>query len=189
MTFQSVAQDFPTGNASVLPERRGHCPKIQEAVAALEACGEFPRNLRPVRRDSLVLGWLTRNGYAADLPSRAALARYFASSACNAVNSGETVSADERGRTYEGHRSIWPRSSNDAQQPDTRSQCALPREASSKNPARAQRGLGAGCRPQPHLSQRMGAAGASTRSGGRGRGPLWQWLRTHRSKVDGIRWP
>ena len=82
--------------------RRGHGPKIQEAVAALEGCGALPRNLRPVHRDSRVLDWLHRNGYAADLPSRAALARYFQGSGCKASKSGETIGAGTDGRTYVG---------------------------------------------------------------------------------------
>lgn len=100
---------------------RGHGPKIQEAVAALEACGDLPRNLRPAHRDRRILDWLVQRGYAADLPSRSALARYFDGSGCNAVNSVETVSADGRGRTYEGPTSTSSRSSTDAQQPDARS--------------------------------------------------------------------
>ena len=57
------------GGGSNRSIHRGHGPKIQEAVAALEACGELPRNLRPVTRDRLILNWLTGRGYAADLPA------------------------------------------------------------------------------------------------------------------------
>jgi hypothetical protein len=85
---------------------RGHGSKIREAVLALEACGDLPRNLRPVHRDRRVLDWLTRHGYAADLPSRTALGRYFHGSGYKAGKSGETVSADESGRTYVGRTSV-----------------------------------------------------------------------------------
>ena len=106
------------GGGSNRSIHRGHGPKIQEAVAALEACGELPRNLRPVTRDRLILNWLTGRGYAADLPSRSALARYFDSSGCNASKSGETVGAETDRRTYVGPATTSSRSSIDAQHPD-----------------------------------------------------------------------
>jgi hypothetical protein len=75
---------------------RGHGPKIRKAVEALEARGELLRYLRPVRRNKLILDWLGGNGYAADLPSRPALARYFAVGKCNADISVQSV-AELRG--------------------------------------------------------------------------------------------
>lgn len=81
---------------------RGHGPKIQEAVAALEACGELPRNLRPVTRNQRILDWLTGRGHKADLPSRSALARYFKCSGCKASKSVETVSAETDRQPYVG---------------------------------------------------------------------------------------
>lgn len=59
------------------PCRRGHGPKIAEAVQALRAAGELPANLRPVERDRRIINYLTTRGYAADKPSRFAIARHF----------------------------------------------------------------------------------------------------------------
>ena len=73
---------------------RGHGPKIREAVQALEASGELPRNLRPVLRDQRILKWLAANGYEADLPSRSALARHFIDGRCNVSQSVQSVSAE-----------------------------------------------------------------------------------------------
>ena len=101
-----------------LSTRRGHGLKIQEAVAALEAAGKLPRNLRPGHRDREILDWLAEHGYGADLPSRAALARYFEGSGCKASNLGETVGAETDRRTYVGPATTSSRSSIDAQHPD-----------------------------------------------------------------------
>src|SRR5262245_33151273 len=62
---------------TVAPVRRGHHPKIAQAVEALRRDGNLPRHLRPVERDRRVVEWLKANGYATDLPKRSALARYF----------------------------------------------------------------------------------------------------------------
>jgi hypothetical protein len=73
---------------------RGHGPKIHKAVEALEACGKLPHHLRPVRRDQLICDWLKANGYEADLPTRSALARFFANGRCNAGKSVRSVSVE-----------------------------------------------------------------------------------------------
>jgi hypothetical protein len=99
---------------------RGHGPKIEEAVAALEAEGQLPPNLRPGRRDQRILAWLAQHGYAADLPSRAALGRYFDGSACKAGNSVETVSADGHGEDVRRAHVQPIAELNDAQQSDAR---------------------------------------------------------------------
>jgi hypothetical protein len=98
--------------------RRGHGPKIREAIAALEARRELPRNLRPGTRDSRILDWLTGHGYAADLPSRSALARYFAGGACKADDSVETVSAAVDRQPYVGPVTTSSRSPIDAEHLD-----------------------------------------------------------------------
>jgi hypothetical protein len=74
--------DAPNASAdlerqSVARVRRGHHPKIAQAVEALRREGNLPRHLRPVERDRRVVEWLKANGYATDLPKRSALARYF----------------------------------------------------------------------------------------------------------------
>jgi len=82
-----------------LNTHRGHGPKIREAVEALEASGGLPRNLRPVLRNQRILKWLAANGYAADLPSRSALARHFDDGGCNVGKSVQTVSAELVGQS------------------------------------------------------------------------------------------
>ena len=57
--------------------RRGHHPKIALAVEALRREGNLPRHLRVVERNKRVVDWLNANGYAADLPSRSAIASHF----------------------------------------------------------------------------------------------------------------
>jgi hypothetical protein len=66
-------QQSPIGVAP----RRGHSPKIAQAVEALRHEGNLPCHLRPVERDRRIVEWLAAQGYAADLPSRSAIARYF----------------------------------------------------------------------------------------------------------------
>ena len=57
--------------------RRGHHPKIAQAVEALRREGNLPPHLRVVERNKRIVDWLKANGYAADLPSRSAIARQF----------------------------------------------------------------------------------------------------------------
>ncbi|HEY1247235.1 MAG TPA: hypothetical protein VGF29_20635 [Hyphomicrobiaceae bacterium] len=104
MTTEDIAQDLEPEPASpgAAPERpgaqaprgpHGHRPKIAAAVAALEAEGLLPEYLRPVTRDRRITDWLMEKGYAKDLPSRPAMARFFAKRGCNSGNSGNTVGA------------------------------------------------------------------------------------------------
>lgn len=58
-------------------QRRGHGPKIEEAVRALRREQRLPENLRTVERDRRILQWLEAHGYGEDLPSRTAIARHF----------------------------------------------------------------------------------------------------------------
>jgi hypothetical protein len=67
--------------------RRGQVPKIAAAVHALRLADRLPPHLRPVERDRRVVEYLAEHGYAGDLPSPSALARYF--SAGRNVENGE----------------------------------------------------------------------------------------------------
>jgi hypothetical protein len=71
----------PAGTASqsrvAAVTRRGHQLKIAEAIEALRREGNLPRHPRPVERDRRIVEWLAAHGYAADLPSRSAIGRYF----------------------------------------------------------------------------------------------------------------
>jgi hypothetical protein len=74
----------PGGSASSSPtataqSRRGHWPKIHEAVTALRAQGKLPPNLRPCHRDGRIQKWLLAEAeaYGDDLPDRWAIRRYF----------------------------------------------------------------------------------------------------------------
>ena len=57
--------------------RRGHRPKIAQAVEALRYEDNLPCHLRPMERDRRIVEWLAAHGYEADLPSRSAMGRYF----------------------------------------------------------------------------------------------------------------
>jgi len=74
--------------------RRGHHPKVAQAVEALRDEGNLPRHLRPVERDRRIVEWLAAHGYAADLPSRSAIGRYF----------GAAVASEQTGRN--GQREV-----------------------------------------------------------------------------------
>lgn len=77
---------------SDLPTRRGHGPKIAEAVRALERDGALPPNLRPVQVRRLITDWLKANGYENDLPTKSSIDRFFHSQ-CNVGQSVQTVGA------------------------------------------------------------------------------------------------
>jgi len=62
--------------AGTVPQR-GHHRKIAQAVEALRCEGNLPHHLRVVERNKRIVDWLNANGYAADLPSRSAIARHF----------------------------------------------------------------------------------------------------------------
>jgi hypothetical protein len=56
----------------------GHGPKIEEAIAALQAAGQLMAGLRSSERDKRIENWLRGCGYRGDeLPSRWAIWRYF----------------------------------------------------------------------------------------------------------------
>jgi hypothetical protein len=61
-----------------MPRRRGHGPKIAEAVRTLRAEGRLPHALRPIEREKRITERLREAGYqGAELPSRHAIARFF----------------------------------------------------------------------------------------------------------------
>ena len=77
-----LVRQFPTARRSDVDGAndeggRGHHPKIARAVEALRREGNLPMHLRAVARNKRIVEWLKANGYAADLPSRSAIARHF----------------------------------------------------------------------------------------------------------------
>ena len=66
--------DMGLPSRAVAVPRRGHQPKIAQAVEALRREGNLPRHLRVVERNKRIVDWLKANGYAADLRSRSAIA-------------------------------------------------------------------------------------------------------------------
>jgi hypothetical protein len=88
MTPDDIAPDLPPGGSagpSLAPmtwarrpqRRRGHGQKIAAAVEALRPEGLLPPDLRPFMRDRRIWDWLLTHGYAEDMPSRQAIARFF----------------------------------------------------------------------------------------------------------------
>jgi hypothetical protein len=73
---RALASASPAPETPARP-RRGHAPKLAEAVAALRADRKLPPNLRPSHRDKRIQDWLTAAGYGNDLPDRTAIRRYF----------------------------------------------------------------------------------------------------------------
>jgi len=92
MLIEDIARELEPEAASTAPApetgartpqpRRGHWPKVNEAVTALRRENGLPDTLRPVERDDRIRDWLRAHGFAEwELPSRTALGRYFAAEA------------------------------------------------------------------------------------------------------------
>jgi hypothetical protein len=71
-----IAADFDPGNTGG-GKRRGHGPKIDQALIALRISGRLPAHLRSSERDARIRSWLLAAGYCrTELPSRWAIARH-----------------------------------------------------------------------------------------------------------------
>ena len=87
MLIEDITGDLAPETASTSPAparqpsarpRKGHHHKIAKAVAEMRAEGLLPEHLRPKVRNCRICDWLMQAGYADDLPSRQAFARFFA---------------------------------------------------------------------------------------------------------------
>lgn len=71
-------EDVPSRHQTPGVRYGGHGPKIEEAIAALQAAGQLMAGLRSSERDKRIENWLRGCGYRGDeLPSRWAIWRYF----------------------------------------------------------------------------------------------------------------
>jgi hypothetical protein len=63
--------------SALLRRRRGHGPKIDDALSALRAAGKLPPSLRPSEREERICEWLKRQGYTPkELPTRWSIRRH-----------------------------------------------------------------------------------------------------------------